>query len=730
MALLELKNLGKIYTSKGVVSIGIRGVDLSFNKGEFVAITGRSGGGKTSLLNMIGAVDSYQEGELFIEGEGTGHYSEKEWAEYRRRYVSYIFQDSAIIESFSVLQNVEIALGNLQDPKERRARAIELVRMVGMEEMIHRPGSKLSGGQRQRVAIARALAKDSPILLADEPTGNLDSKAAKEVMKLLGTLCKDKLVIVVTHNYQQIEQYCTRVVRIYDGTVESDVHIVPQPHCDGAKTPLIKRNTIKNGFRLGCTKFFSMPRLSVFLCLLMAVATIGMFLIMALCSSDIKVETNYVFRNILGRVVVSPNEEVNISEEKLSELVEATGAKRSLHYDIMLDTDVSLKNVGDCRVEMPDVIEVDVGRAPVGRLEVALYLPAYLAEYDLLNKKMSQLNDEVFSVVDMTIVGINYYYDNTIQPRVIVDQQGFEYITTAYYLYTHKDTFNANFQFYGRYKSAVLDDGLYVLARAIDNFVVLEDVQGREIGISKKWYDALGEKYKDIYVKIPIAMTKNEGYAKGGYLEFDPTIYVHDGVEERANKVVIGPEFITEIAYANMGYLYRQASLFYETEEDVAQAVKVLSSMGFSAISADTYSKNADEGLSQYLSRLTAAGILVVSVIFLILFVYLCSMHTVNTTKGELAIFRSMGVPDKEIGISVFVQMFMALAPSPILLAATAFVIYRTPQLNAYFTYLHFWGYTAVIVGMIVVVATVSRKFVKKLFRTELQTGLREVNRK
>ncbi|MBE6673958.1 MAG: ABC transporter ATP-binding protein, partial [Ruminococcaceae bacterium] len=264
MALLTLKDIGKIYVSEGNVSVGIRGVNLSFDRGEFVAVTGKSGSGKSTLLNVISGMDSYEEGELYIENQATSHYLQSEWEEYREKYISFIFQDYNIIESFTVLQNVELALMHIESKEERRARALELIDRVGLTSHIKQKGSRLSGGQKQRTVIARALAKDSPIILADEPTGNLDSATSKEIIELLREVSRDKLLIVVTHNFEELKDCATRHIRIFDGAVESD-HAISTSACPAVNTEDKKaprktkkeelKSDIKNGFTFGSTIF-------------------------------------------------------------------------------------------------------------------------------------------------------------------------------------------------------------------------------------------------------------------------------------------------------------------------------------------------------------------------------------------------------------------------------------------------------------------------------------------
>ena len=183
--MLKLKNVSKFYYNKGVVSSGIFKINLEFNMNEFVVITGESGSGKSTLLNVISGLDSYEEGEMYINGEETSYYTEKDFFDYRKRYIGNIFQNFNLINSYTVYENVELVLLiNGFKSKDIREKVDNVLKQVGMYKYRNTKVSKLSGGEKQRVAIARTLAKDSRIIVTDEPTGNLDSKSAKNIVEL------------------------------------------------------------------------------------------------------------------------------------------------------------------------------------------------------------------------------------------------------------------------------------------------------------------------------------------------------------------------------------------------------------------------------------------------------------------------------------------------------------------------------------------------------------------
>lgn len=221
--MLELKNINKSYKTGNFVQHALKNVDLSFRKNEFVAILGPSGSGKTTLLNIIGGLDRYDSGDLIINGKSTKKFKATEWDSYRNNCVGFIFQSYNLISHISVLENVEMALTlSGYKRKNKKEKALEALEKVGLKDHAYKKPNQLSGGQMQRVAIARSLVNDPDIILADEPTGALDSATSVQIMNLIREIAKDKLVIMVTHNPELAKDYANRIIEFKDGEILSD----------------------------------------------------------------------------------------------------------------------------------------------------------------------------------------------------------------------------------------------------------------------------------------------------------------------------------------------------------------------------------------------------------------------------------------------------------------------------------------------------------------------------
>ncbi|MGB9673775.1 MAG: ABC transporter ATP-binding protein [Anaerolineales bacterium] len=221
LPLMKIKDLWKIYQTPAGKTEALRGVSLSMTQGEFIAVVGKSGAGKSTLINLITGIDSITSGEIYFRGQAIHQYSEEQKTIWRGKNLGVVFQFFQLLPSISLLDNIKIAmdLQHLYEPRQRCERALELLDLVGIKEHADKIPAKISGGQQQRVAIARALANDPPLIVADEPTGNLDSQTAAEIFDLFSTLVeRDKTVLIVTHD-RGIEKWATRIVEIVDGVI-------------------------------------------------------------------------------------------------------------------------------------------------------------------------------------------------------------------------------------------------------------------------------------------------------------------------------------------------------------------------------------------------------------------------------------------------------------------------------------------------------------------------------
>ena len=245
--MLEIKNITKVYVTAGLEQKALDDVSIQFRENEFVSILGPSGSGKTTLLNIVGGLDDYTSGDLIINGVSTKKYRDRDWDTYRNHSIGFVFQSYNLIPHQTALSNVELALTlSGVSKEERRRRSIEVLKKVGLETQMHKKPNQMSGGQMQRVAIARALVNDPDILLADEPTGALDSETSIQIMELLKEIAKDKLVIMVTHNPDLATAYSTRIVKLLDGEIIDDSDPVKENiKVDKAKKERTKKRSSK-----------------------------------------------------------------------------------------------------------------------------------------------------------------------------------------------------------------------------------------------------------------------------------------------------------------------------------------------------------------------------------------------------------------------------------------------------------------------------------------------------
>lgn len=351
--MLSLKDVSKFYYNKGVIASGFTKVNIDFKLGEFVIITGESGSGKSTLLNVISGMDSYEEGEMYIDGYETSHYIESEFENYRKKYIGNIFQNFNLINSYTVYQNVELILiinGNKK--KNVKEKIYKILEEVDLYKYRNTKVSKLSGGQKQRVAIARALAKESQIIIADEPTGNLDSASAAKVLEILSKISKDKLVIIVTHNYEQVKQYATRKVKMHDGRIVED-KVLKDTNIDISPINSIYKNiTIPNKFRLGFRNTFNIvPKLLLLLTVYLFV--VSGFLLEYSAFKKVEYEEskygyNFYFKDTNDkRIIIQKNDGSYFIKEDYDKISEIYNVNNIVQNDLLIDNSISLDNKND-----------------------------------------------------------------------------------------------------------------------------------------------------------------------------------------------------------------------------------------------------------------------------------------------------------------------------------------------------------------------------------------------
>ena len=319
--MLKLKNVKKSYKTGSFLQHALKGINLEFRNNEFVAVLGPSGSGKTTLLNVVGGLDNYDSGDLIINGKSTKHFKDSEWDAYRNNSVGFIFQSYNLIPHITILENVEMGMTlSGINAKKRKKKALELLNKVGLKEHAHKKPNQLSGGQMQRVAIARALANNPDIILADEPTGALDTKTSKQIMSLIKEIAEEKLVIMVTHNPDLANEYANRIVEMQDGEIIKDSNPLKK---EEKENDFVLKKTSMNfltALKLSFNNIKTKKGRTALTAFASSIGIIGIALILSL-SNGFKIEVDNFEQNSLAQSpIVISKASVQMDEQTLNKL--------------------------------------------------------------------------------------------------------------------------------------------------------------------------------------------------------------------------------------------------------------------------------------------------------------------------------------------------------------------------------------------------------------------------
>lgn len=684
--LLKLEKIGKIYDSNDILTVGIRGVNLELDYNEFVTIEGESGSGKSTLLNVIAANDTYEEGELWFNGMETSHYSESDWEKYRERNIAMIFQDFNIIENLTVLENVELALLRMDDVKERRRIAKELIGRVGLTKQMNQRGSKLSGGEKQRTVIARALAKDAPVILADEPTGNLDVKASKEVAALLKEVSKDKLVIVVTHNPEFFKQYATRRVRIFDGSVSEDKQIEPPaPYSGSEQTEQItvsRFHNFKNTLHIGVLNYKSRPKFTTMMSLALAVCAVTLFLVIALFGQSLisPLTTTLDGVGIEGKVIVSGTGD-GISADTLDELAYDTNAGYILGDRTLSEFTVTVPESGDM----------------LGDYEVVCLYSPY--EYNLsanegvLLLPQSASSDGAAIAAAFTNAGV-----------------GLENIEIKTSL-TAEDV-----RLYLGY-GALAENGLKI--QAVNSTVRLGEDETTvytftvNSSLSDGNINLVNSNYFNVVGRTAVFTAK----ADKAYIVVDAS-----GKNENIDGLIV------EMSAADYAAMFEsdlsgraQACLYYSSDEAARAAIANLPEgyMGLLSTS-NIYVQNPGDVFAT--NVLWYVALIAVSLLIGVL-IGIIFMRSVKIYQADFAVYRTLGIPNKVSSRSLYIQMALIFLPALVLLPLVSLIATIIP--GSSLTFITVGNYFFIEIMLLLIVELVAFGFNKSLNGQSIRKSLR-----
>ena len=743
--MLKLKNVSKFYYSKGVIASGFSKVNLELSMGEFVVITGESGSGKSTLLNVLSGLDTYEEGEMYINGEETSHYNESDFEEYRRKYVGNIFQNFNLVNSYTVYQNVELALLlNGENKRDVKDRVMDIITKVGLSDFADTKCSKLSGGQKQRVATARALAKETPIIVADEPTGNLDSKSAEEVVQLLSEISKDKLVIIVTHNLEQVEKYATRLIKMHDGKILEDKTLKVPEREDKEEGREFTDITVSNRFRLGARNSFNIPAKFV---LIFAVFIFISFAVAGTYSSFEKMayeESTYGFNQFFSdssdkRIVINKPDKGAITEEEFSRIEALGNVERVAKDDTLVDYSMSIADKDYFYYfygQFMDIKDFDgqltAGRMPENPGEIIIegsendyYLrddsieellgkEFYTEEYDESGERRTE------NPLKIVGVAVKSYRDYSGSDKFYVGDEILEKLRLDIALDSSNVKTLFEGQYYESYSSSPdfrvapnenVPSGEAYVSSMLNDYTSSGSAVGKEMVISA---DSIYNK-DSMTVKISRTYTKANLKSLTG-VEFkeesDGIIYVN---EEDYNNLI------------NKGIF--QSSVYVEDVKKLDDTVAGLEDMGFKTLPMrDSLYKDGGEILQMInMMKTFMLAVLIVALFFISYFIIkivLKSRNAYYTTLRTLGASRK--ISKQLLDIELFLTATIAYAVFMAVMVLVYMGVINASMVVSLADYMTPASYVLIYVIIIAMSYMISHRFARKLFKDSVMNTYRE----
>lgn len=730
--MLKLENVSKIYYTNGIVATGISKVNLELNIGEFVVITGESGSGKSTLLNVISGIDSYEEGEMYINGKETSHYTEKDFEEYRKKYIANIFQSFNLINSYTVYQNVELVLLlNGYKRRQIKKKVLDIIDKVGLTKFKNTKVSKLSGGQKQRVAIARAIVKDTPIIVADEPTGNLDTKSAYEIIELLKNVAKDKLVVIVTHNIEQVEKYATRIIKMHDGRMIQNTEI-KNINEDSKITQASGKNiTIPNQYRLGIRNTFNIFSKFILLFIVftfMSVAFLAEYSAFKLVEHSTEESSGYSanLRDISKeRILINKQNREPFTEDDYNKIKQLSNIDYIVEDDISLDTEFILRNdTLNTYGYIKDINNfkgnLDIGRMPENDDEIIL--KANKDDYTITQMLDETLNSEFSlqksyregdTIRTVKIVGIQYNENNTIYDRTFYVSNEVKKVVRSYVHNQYSDMKTLLNDKYVQYNietsenvepgTAIVNDDLKYQFK--NNKIINQNIN---ISVSNIYYE------DNIDLTITKTFTKSNLKKLTGYTDYS---YYQ-------NAIIINPDDYNSL-YDKPSY---QSSVYVKDASIIDQTMSELENLGLKPKKATDF-KVEYENESQIVKIFK-----VVVTIFVIIVVFFISYLIISIILKSRNIYyttlRMLGATSKSTRKILNIELFINSTLSYLMVLTFGYLvkqdIIKIEFIANLIKYITLKECILMYLILFVVTQLIARKFAKKIFKSSAMNRYNE----
>lgn len=693
--MIELVNVSKYYTSNGVTNKGLININLKLNRGEIVAITGESGSGKSTLLNVITKVDSFDEGEIYYKGNETSYFSINDMDQFRKDKIGFIFQNYNIIDSYTVLENVMLPLIiNGASKKEAKQEATKILEKVGLTGRMRNRGSQLSGGEKQRCVIARALASNCEILCCDEPTGNLDSETGAEIIKLIKEVAEDKLVLIVTHNYEQVKDIVTRKIKIEDGAIVEDRYIDDSfKNADMEKADLdldYKPIPKKTNFRISLNNLTSTPRKTILIgIILFFTCIIALFMYQSIYTSIVDVGKNGDFTYIGdNKIVVSDYNHAEISNEKINKI-------SSNYY------------VNEFYYDTGTRAQLSVTTATYRHYRNSVYEPRPKDYSIKVGSKATSTNE------------INLLFNPTIYTKSDIKEWVNNYVTLSF-------------------SSSISDEKYLVKGVGFSNSISDSSIVIINNEKVHSQYRLFGMLYKndvslDYYMKysfdlsVPSSLVVNDAANEFKLSYFDNTLYdasAYTTVDttQSVNVLTVGSDFF------DSAYMTTYEATLYGNKSKMKKKAKKAK---LYIVDVETYT--TESKLTLVLLHLGSYAAMIGSTLMMVViyFISYAILAVIFRSKSEAYnIFRTLGVTKNDMRWIVINETMISVIFMSIFVYLAGFIAGRIIPANPYFNLLASYNLPVTIMYFIVMFGIgwlLGRRFNRKLFNFTVREGLKQV---